>query len=142
MKSKKIFVAIAVSTFLATLGSSAFADEKYRGELASNWKEHITSTKSRAQVIAELEQARANGQPVGASPFYPEHVVTPIRRSRAEVIAELEQARANGQPVGASPFYPERVVTPIKRSRAEVIAELEQAAQNRNSGPDSLYFGD
>lgn len=95
MKSKKIFTAIAVSTLLTALGSSAFADDKYVGELGSNWQDHIKSTKSRAQVVAELEQARANGMQVGADPFYPQIVATPTARSRAEVRAEAKQAAQN-----------------------------------------------
>lgn len=95
MKSKKIAVAIAVSALVAAFGSNAFADDKYVGELGSNWQDHITSTKSRAQVIAELEQARAKGMAVGADPFYPPTAVTPTTRSQAEVRAEANQAAQN-----------------------------------------------
>ncbi len=95
MKSKKAAVAIAVSTLLAAFGSNAFADDKYVGELGSNWQDHITSTKSRAQVVAELEQARASGMQVGADPFYPQIVATPTARSRTEVRAEAKQAAQN-----------------------------------------------
>ncbi len=140
MKSKKAAVAIAVSTLLAAFGSNAFADDKYVGELGSNWRDHITSTKSRAQVIAELKQARANGMQVGADPFYPRLPETSTK-SRAQVVAELEQARANGMAVGADPFYPHIVETPATRSRAEVQSEANQAAQNRSSDPANLYFG-
>lgn len=105
MKSKKISIVIAASTLLAALGSSAFADDKYNGELGSNWRDHISSTKSRTQVVAELEQARANGQRVGASPYYPERTVTPTSRSAAEVRAEVNQAAQNSNSGPGSLYF-------------------------------------
>lgn len=128
MKSKKISAFIAASAFLAALGSNAFADDKYVGQLGSNWQDHVTSTKSRAQVTAELEQARAQGLVVGGEePFYPKQP-SATTKSRAQVIAELEQARANGLLVGADPFYPQQLfVEPTERPRAEVRSEVNKA---------------
>lgn len=141
MKSKKVAVAIAVSTLLGAFGSNAFANDKYNGELGSNWQDHITSTKSRAQVIAELKQASAQGLVTGGEePFYPRLPETSTK-SRAQVIGELKQARAIGMAVGADPFYPHIVEAPTTRSQAEVRAEANQAAQNMSSDPANLYLG-
>lgn len=144
MKSKKISIAITAAALFAALGSNAFADDKYVGELGSNWQEHIASTKSRAQVVAELEQARAQGLVVGGQePFYPIQPATPTdSKSRTQVVAELEQARANGISVGAGPLYPQnRMATQPASSSAEVRAEVNHSAQKRIATPGNLYFG-
>ncbi|MEC4720559.1 DUF4148 domain-containing protein [Noviherbaspirillum sp. CPCC 100848] len=87
MNAKKLIAAVAV--FTAT--SSAFASEWVD---FSNFK----STKTRAEVVAEIEQANANGQLARNSEFV-EFKSTPVAsgKTRAEVRAELERAYADGQ---------------------------------------------
>lgn len=62
MKSKKLSIAILTGVVFAASGTGAFADDKSTGEVGSNWQDHIVSTKTRAQVMAELPAARAQGQ--------------------------------------------------------------------------------
>lgn len=87
MNAKKLIAAVAV--FAAT--SSAFASEWVD---FSNFK----STKTRAEVVAEIKQANANGQVAGNSEFV-EFKSAPVAsgKTRAEVRAELEKAYADGQ---------------------------------------------
>lgn len=94
MKSTKVSTVIAVTALLAAIGSSAFADDRIVGDAGTNWQDHITSTKTRAEVRAELEQARAQGLlSVGEDPHYPRQpVATTGSRSRAEVRAEAAEA--------------------------------------------------
>lgn len=96
MKSGKLSIAIAVGTLFAVAGSGAFASDKWLGDRGDNWEEHIVSTKTRAQVIAELEEARAKGLVTyGEEPNYPQTPVAKSTRSRAEVRAEAAKAASN-----------------------------------------------
>ena len=61
MKSRKLSIAVATGLLFAGLSAGAFADDKWLGESGSNWQEHIQSTKTRAEVTAELNQAHAQG---------------------------------------------------------------------------------
>lgn len=87
-----------------------------------------TSTKTRTEVMAELDKARASGElNNNLNEFYtPKFKST---KTRAEVIAELDKARANGElNNNLNEFY-----TPVFKStktRAEVIAELKEYKKN------------
>jgi hypothetical protein len=92
---------------------------------------------SRAQVVAELDAARAagqlgimNGEDSGS--FYLARQSTPSHVTRAEVVAEMQAARAAGQ-LGvmsgedSGSFYLASYRTPSTRTRGEVIAEMQAA---------------
>lgn len=84
---------------------------------------------SRAQVVAELQQARSAGllSQHEADP-YPVPVAVTSHKNRAEVLAELAQARSAGQLSlhEADPYpSPAAGADPVA-SRAQVLAELAQ----------------
>lgn len=62
MKSNKLSIAIVTGLLFAAVGTSAFADNTTTGEGGTNWQDHITSSTTRAQVVAALKEARAQGQ--------------------------------------------------------------------------------
>jgi len=96
MKSKKMVLVIATAALFTGISTGAFANDKYNGEMGSNWQDHIQSTKTRAQVIEELKQARAQGMVVGgAEPFRREMPKATSNLSRAEVRAEAAQVVKN-----------------------------------------------
>ncbi|HYC41517.1 MAG TPA: DUF4148 domain-containing protein [Noviherbaspirillum sp.] len=92
MNAKQVVAAIAV--FTAT-GSASAADNGI-------FVEHVNqgSTTTRAEVRAELEQARAEERLAGNSEFI-EHAQVASTRSREEVRAEVVQAVRNqsGRPL-------------------------------------------
>ncbi|MEC4722254.1 DUF4148 domain-containing protein [Noviherbaspirillum sp. CPCC 100848] len=97
MKSKRLISAVAGLVLIAGMSSSAFADDKWQGDQGSNWLEHVQSTKSRAEVLAELEQARKDGSlRVGNGTTYPPQPTAVNGRTRAEVQAEAVQANRQG----------------------------------------------
>lgn len=96
MKSNKFSLSIVTGVVFAIAGSSAFASDKWLGDRGDNWQDHVVSTKTRAQVIAELKEARAQGLIVnGDDPHYPRLPVATSTRSRAEVRAEAAGASQN-----------------------------------------------
>jgi hypothetical protein len=95
MKAHKIFLLVATG-LLTVAGSTAFANDKWLGNRGDNWEQHITSTKTRAQVIAELNDARALGLVgYGQVTAYPSAPVVKSARTRDEVRAEAEEAAKN-----------------------------------------------
>lgn len=95
MKARHIFLSVATG-MLIVAGSGASADDKWLGDRGSNWEEHVKSFKSRAEVVAELNEARAQGL-VGnvGDANYPSTPVAKSTRSRDEVRAEGAQAARN-----------------------------------------------
>lgn len=86
MNAKKLIAAVAV--FAAT--GSAFASE---------WVDFndFQSTKTRAEVVAELQAAQANGNYVaGGQEFVAPDAQFASTKTRAQVIAELKQSQADG----------------------------------------------
>ncbi len=86
MNAKKLIAAVAV--FAAT--SSAFANE---------WVDFndFQSTKTRAEVSAELKEAQAQGAYVaGGEEFTTPDVPFASTKTRAQVMAELKQAQEDG----------------------------------------------
>ncbi len=61
MTSRKLSIAIVAGALVTAVGSGAFASDKWLGDRGDNWEEHIVSTKTRGQVIAELNEASAQG---------------------------------------------------------------------------------
>lgn len=94
MKAHKIFLVVATG-LLTVAGSTAFANDKWLGNRGDNWEEHITSTKTRAQVIAELNEAHTQGLVRhGQETEYPIVPVVTSKRTRDEVRAEvIEEAK-------------------------------------------------
>jgi opacity protein-like surface antigen len=124
MKAKQILTAVAL---IAAATSSAYAADVG------------TQGKTRAEVVAELQQARANqGYQVGGND-YQFFTYTPSTRTRAEVQAELNQARDDGSLAAREANYPVVASTTASRSRADVRAEAIQAAKAHTAGTD--YIG-
>lgn len=95
MKAHKIFLVVATG-LLAVAGSTAFANDKWLGDRGDNWEEHVSSTKARAQVIAELNDARAQGLVgYGEESGYPGTAVVKSAHTRDQVRAEAIDAATN-----------------------------------------------
>lgn len=95
MKTNKLFLAIAIGALSTTLGTGAFANDKWLGDQGDNWLDHVRSTKTRAEVMAEFEQARAQGLIMTRDTQYPLQPAATSTRSRAEVQAEAVEAARN-----------------------------------------------
>lgn len=103
---KKLLFAIANLVMIAGVSSSALADDKWLGNRGSNWEDHVKSTKSRAEVRAELEEARKNGTlQVSNGAFYPQQPQVVQGRTRAEVRAEAVQANREGNDMFDSIYF-------------------------------------
>lgn len=95
MKTRQLSALIIASLFTAA-GSTAFANDVWQGDVGDNWQQHIQSTKTRAQVLAELNEARAQGFGVGARDTdYPKMQAVKSSRTRDEVRAEAAGAVKN-----------------------------------------------
>jgi len=80
------------------------------------------SMKSRAEVIAELNAARANGEVVASDATYPvTSSGSDIGRSRQEVVAELQQYRAEHPVVVGDTNYPEESTQVQEQTRLAVM---------------------
>jgi hypothetical protein len=96
MKARKLIL-LAATTMLAMSASIASANDKWLGNRGDNWQDHIKSTKTRAEVIAELNEARAQGLVRGGTMHdYPHGPVAKSTRTRDEVRAEMIEAAKNG----------------------------------------------
>lgn len=97
----KLVIASGISLFAA---SASFADS-YDFQDFTN----VVSTKSRAEVIAELDAARANGTAYQVlDTQYPGVAQKPaMQRSRQEVLAELERFRALNTNFNSDVNYPD-----------------------------------
>ena len=86
--------------------------------------------KTRAQVVAELQQARAQGQLSNGELDYPPAIAQASTKSRAQVQQELAAAQAAGQiQVGEDTSYPVIAASgPSTVTRAQVEAEYTQLA--------------
>lgn len=122
MNAKKMMLAAAV---FAT-ASSAFAAVDVTGTFEDFT--NMPSSKTRAEVIAEMSQGR-NQTPVAATEY-----VEPARnfassKTRAEVVAELRVAAAQGQLATSEWVEPAMMIAGTHRSRDEVRAEVVQSAK-------------
>lgn len=96
MKLNKLSVAIAALVFVGA-SSSAMADHRWPSEANYGQQEPAReSTKTRAEVIAELKRASAQGWRVGASPFYPEATADTSAAGRVATEAGVANARSTG----------------------------------------------
>jgi hypothetical protein len=88
MNAKNLIVALSV-----VAAGSAFADSTYPYVDHSGFK----STKTRAEVMAELQQAKAdNNYVVGGREFVAADANFVSTKTRAQVLAELEDAQRSG----------------------------------------------
>lgn len=89
----------------------------------------FVSTKSRAEVKADLLKARSDGSLQVADSSYP--VINPVlTKSRGDVAAELAQAQQNGSLRLADHEYPVVQAGGTARTREAVRAELAAAIRN------------
>lgn len=124
MNIKKISAAI----LMLSLAGAALAEAPYPDD------SKFVSTKTRAEVIAELAQARANGELPINEATYPDKAIASVAstKTRAEVIDELKQARANGELPINDASYPDKTIAaaPVStKTRAQVVEELKQYQQ-------------
>lgn len=95
--------------------------------------------KTRAEVVAELIQARANGELNISDADYPSTPKFVSSKTRAQVIAELAQARARGEVDIGDANYPRLPAFVSSKTRAQVLAELVE--YNKHPDPQGLYHG-
>lgn len=96
MKVNKLSVAIAALVYVGA-SSSVMADHRWPSEANYGQQEPAReSTKTRAEVIAELKRASAQGWRVGASPFYPEATADTSAAGRMAAEAGVDNARSTG----------------------------------------------
>lgn len=98
MKLTRLHILIATVSLVAGFHSAAMADDKSIGDGDTNWQEHITSTNSRAEVKAELKQAREQGLLENFNDSaYPNNTAFRSTRSRDEVQREAIEAVRSGE---------------------------------------------
>jgi len=125
MNIKKISAAV----LMLSLAGAALAEAPYPED------SKFVSTKTRAEVVAELAQARANGELPINDVSYPDKAMnspSTSTKTRAEVIDELKQARANGELPINDATYPDKAIAsaPVStKTRAQVVEELKQYQQ-------------
>jgi len=112
MKPSQLFLATLAMAFLS-FGSQAFAQEATQAAWAA-------STRTRADVMAELAQARKDGSIKVRSVTYGQAASS--TQSRDEVRAELAQARAYGSINFSSVTYGQPAAS--TRARDDVRAEM------------------
>lgn len=132
MNAKHLIAAVAV---LAANGA-AIAQEFVEPGV------NFVSTRTRAEVMAELKQAQANGIYRVLDTEYPIIKQSGTPRTRAEVLAELEQAQADGTRYVSDVDYPLLPAASVSRTTAEVRAALDQYRKAHPFGViDSRYSG-
>jgi hypothetical protein len=139
MNTRPLLIAALATAFAGT----SFATSKSPADLQQEAQLRAPSTVTRAQVISELNAARANGT-LNVHPDYGTRAVAgPSQLTRTAVLAELNAARADGT-LNVHPDYGTRAVTGSSQltraqARAEVAAamargeRLSQGDSNRNS---------
>jgi hypothetical protein len=142
-KEKMAINQLAAALVLTVISGSVLADEPSSpavSSASSGASKGLTpasaqaAPKTRAQVIAELQQARANGEMNISDASYPGPDKFVSRKTRAQVRTELEQARANGELNQSDAGYPATPPAVAGKTRAQVIAELKafQAVHGMN----------
>jgi hypothetical protein len=87
----------------------------------------VGQDKSRAEVVSELAQAKADGQYTFGNLEYPAPIAQNREESRQQVQAELSAAKADGEVTFGNLSYPPEASANTNASRAEVQAELKDA---------------
>ena len=131
MNVKQQVQQISLAAAMLILASSA---------LATNHNHAGDSGKTRAQVIAEMDQARAQGLMNVPRNQYPKILSAPSSKTRAEVVAELEQAYAQGLMNVPRNQYP-RTPT-LNNSSTQTRQPMYPHAYNPRSGVmNDIYSG-
>ena len=123
MKSSTSALALALS-ILASTAAWANNIDPFGFE-----KEHFIASRSRAEVAADVQAARAAGQLPVAGEVGVRFADTPSTKSRSEVAADVQAARAAGQLPVAGEVGVRFADTPSTKSRAQVAAETREAAR-------------
>lgn len=123
MNRKNIAIALiaAVASFGAVASNAAENGNNYP-EIASQGQ-----PLTRAAVLADLAQARAQGLIPNGDADYPVYVASASTKSRADVKAELAQARAQGLVPQNDVDYPIVASQGTSATRAGVKQELARA---------------
>jgi len=129
---------LAAALVLTVLSGSVLANAPTATTSASSVSS-ASSPKTRAQVIAELEQARANGELNVGDADYPYQQKFVSTKTRAEVVAELVRARASGELSVGDAAYPHLPAFVSTKTSAQVQAELVE--YNKHPDPQGLYRG-
>lgn len=124
---------LLTASILAALASATFAQPVAADSPTAR-------TLTRAQVVAEVQKARALGTLLPPGEVGPATVATQSTLTRAAVVADLAEARAAGElvSVGEVGSFVEQPAGP-SRSREEVRQEARNAADQLNRNP--LYAG-
>ena len=118
MNIQKFALTAAFVATTAAIAGSAFADARYPVDAP------FVSTKTRAEVVAELTQAGDQGRLNYSHTLYPNTPVVASTKTRAEVIAELTQAGDQGRLNYSHASYPETSAVASTKTRAQVRADL------------------
>ncbi|WDZ97019.1 DUF4148 domain-containing protein [Herbaspirillum sp. WKF16] len=127
MNTRHLLIALVLAA-----ASSAVTAETYAQTPAAHGK-------TRAQVVDELKQARADGSMTVADSEYPKLPPFVSSKSRSQVLDELKQARADGSLSISDGEYPKLPAFVSTKSRAQVLAEL--AEYQKRPDPQGLYQG-
>ncbi|GGC97574.1 DUF4148 domain-containing protein [Undibacterium terreum] len=124
MKTATLFAAALISV---TASNLVFA--QYNGpNFGSNAGPYTGMGVTRAQVSADLDQARANGElKLGDEYHYAPAKQASAGKTRAEVLAELEQARKDGKLAVGDASYPSQPAQTSDRYRYEVRSQSVSA---------------
>ncbi|QRX84360.1 DUF4148 domain-containing protein [Glaciimonas sp. PAMC28666] len=121
MNIQKFALTAAFVATTAAIAGSAFADARYPVDAP------FVSTKTRAEVVAELTQAGDEGRLNYSHTLYPNTPAVASTKTRAEVIAELTQAGDQGRLNYSHASYPVTSEVASTKTRAQVRAELAAA---------------
>lgn len=102
---------------------------------------NFVSARSRAEVIAELKQAQADGTDLVLESNYPVVRVTGTPKTRTEVLAELKQAQNDGSNYATEVTYPIIPAAMVSRSRSEVRAERDAYLKAHPFGEIDTRYG-
>lgn len=92
-----------MAALLVAVSTSSIANDKWLGDSGDNWQEHIVSTKTRAQVIAEIKEARAQGLiSDGDDSLYPRipEAKSTLTRDAARAKAAEDARNTQRKPIG------------------------------------------
>lgn len=130
MNAKHLIAAVAVLASTGSVLAQEYVDP------AANF----VSTRTRAEVIAELKQTQADGMDRVLEHEYPVIKMVGVPRTRAEVLAELKQAQVDGSYHVNDVTYPIIPTASVSRSRTEVRSELDAYRKAHSFGEiDSRY---
>jgi predicted RNase H-like HicB family nuclease len=137
MKTKSLMIALMLAAASGSVLAEGDATAPF--DSAPTFSQAAAPGKTRAQVIAELKQARAEGMLSTGDYDYPKQRPFVSTKTRADVVAELKQAQAQGLANVSDADYPKLPQVASTKTRAQVQSEL---AQSRNGvTQQGLYNG-